>query len=296
MSWVDKLLKAFSSVPTPPPAEEAPPAPRPERPRSWQAELLAEADRSWSAAGGLVEAEAALQDVADAALAPAEAAGLKAPAWVAPATDQPRATFTRLGYEPGARPPSLPALKDLFDRVYGPCLAPVPGRVVHDLALYAALEGWRPGDQDQNGARLQVVFRQLSAIMGDALAFKPAPLGRVDRHRTLGGYYDHAEQAIFLATSLLASHPAAVVNTIVHEQAHRLQHLLIQRLTYAPRKLTPAERSLALYWYEEGTAQPGADYAKYRYNGREYHADQAGKAVVKVLMPVFGWGPEALRY
>ena len=168
--------------------------------------------------------------------------------------------------------------------------------MLHDLALYAALDGWRPGDQAQNGARLQVVFKQLSGIMGDALAFTTAPLGRVGKHRTLGGFYDHGEQAIFLATSLLQAHPAAVANTIVHEQAHRLQHLLIQRLMYAPRKLTPAERSLALYWYEEGTAQPGEDYARYRFNGREYHADQTGKSVVKALMPVFGWGPETLRF
>lgn len=301
-SWVERLLLAFRSTPPAPPvapdpvAEPAPPRPSPAR--SWQAELLAEADLTWTAAGGLAWAEEALQDRLDEALVPAEiATGTPAPpAWVAPVVDQPRAAFTRFGYEPGARPPSLHALQDLYQRVYGPCLAPMAGRVLHDLALYAALEGWRPGDQARNGARLQVVFRQLTAIMGDALAFKTAPLGRVDRHRTLGGFYDHDEQAIFLATSLLASHPAAVVNTIVHEQAHRLQHLLIQRLTYAPRKLTPAERSLALYWYEEGTAQPGADYAKYRYNGREYHADQTGKAVVKGLMPIFGWGPETLRF
>lgn len=303
-SWVEKLLLALRSTPPPPPpADPAPadPAPAPASPapaRSWQAELLAEAELTWTAAGGLVAAEEALQERADAALVPAEALGAAPapPAWVAPAVDQPRAAFTRYGYEPGARPPSLHALQDLYQRVYGPSLEVVAGRVLHDLALYAALEGWRPGDRDQNGARLQVVFRQLSAILGDALAFKTAPLGRVDRHRTLGGFYDHNEQAIFLATSLLASHPAAVVNTIVHEQAHRLQHLLIQRLTYAPRKLSPAERSLALYWYEEGTAQPGADYARYRYNGREYHADQTGKAVVKGLMPIFGWGPETLRF
>lgn len=291
--WIAAFLRAFASPPPPPPPARVE---RPAPVRSWQQELLAEADFTWEAAGGLLAAEEALQDAADARITDEALAALGPLAWVRPATELPREAFTRFGYEPGKRPTSLSALAALYDQVYGPCFVPLASRVVHDLALYGALESWTNKTPDVAGARLHVVFRQLSAHLSEALAFTAAPLGRVDKHRTLGGFYDESEQKIFLATSLLNAHPASVVNTIAHEQAHRLQHLLIQRLRYAPRKLSAAERSLALYWFEEGTAAPGVDYAKYRYNGREYHADAMGKTVVKALMPVFGWGAETLRY
>jgi len=188
------------------------------------------------------------------------------------------------------------ALKALYEAVYQPCLAPLPSRILADTALFGAIDTWQPQKGNDNLLPMHLIFRQLSALLSDAFAFQPAPLGRVDRHRTLGGYYDHQEQAIFLSTSLFQSHAAAVVNTIMHEQMHRLQHLLIQRLLYAPRKLSAAERSLATYWHSEGTAQPGEDFAAYRYNGREYHADQMAKALIGGLLPIFGWTPAVLAY
>ncbi|MEB3196185.1 MAG: hypothetical protein VKP62_03185 [Candidatus Sericytochromatia bacterium] len=288
-NWLQARL-----TPAPPPRPPAP-ASREEGPSAlpdWRAELLAESRFNWEEA--VAPARALAEDGGEAGPAPTlPAAPLP---WVAPQVDQPAARFARLGYAPGARPPSLMALKDLFEAVYGPCLAPLPTRVLHDTALFGGLDGWNPAAGNDNLGRLHVVFRQLSELLGEAFAFKPAPLGRVDHHRQLGGYYDHQAQAIFLATSLLRSHPAAVANTIAHEQFHRLQHLLIQRLMYAPRKLSSAERSLAMYWHAEGTAEPGADFAAYRYNGREYHADQTAKALVRLLMPVFDWPPQVLAY
>jgi hypothetical protein len=185
------------------------------------------------------------------------------------------------------------ALQALWEVAYGPCLAPLSSQVLHDLALFGALEAWRPGDRG-NLARLHVVFRELSRLLGEALAFKPAGLqhvGELDAH--LGVYRD-AECVIHLSARLLAGPAAGLVNTIVHEQAHHMQNLLVQRLLYAPRKLTPAQRSLALFWHAHGTREPGADFLAYRLSGREVHANDTARRVVKDLMPLFGWGPEAL--
>lgn len=289
--WL-RRLQGFRALIFPPPAVPPPPSVSPAPARlSWQAELLAESHMAW-------EAERLEPVSADEASDPTPTPlGVAAPAaWVPPQVQQSAALFARYGYPPGGKPPSLLALKALYEAVYQPCLAPLPGRILADTALFGAIDTWQPQQGNDNLLPVHLIFRQLSALLSDAFAFSPAPLGRVDRHRTLGGYYDHQEQAIFLSTSLFQAHAAAVVNTIVHEQMHRLQHLLIQRLLYAPRKLAPAERSLATYWHDEGTAQPGEDFAAYRYNGREYHADQMAKALIRGLMPIFGWSPAVLAY
>lgn len=277
--WLKAFFFPAPTIPPPPPPSAQPVL------RGWQAELLAESDMAWAA-----ERLEPLENVS-AQEPPSPSLPLN---WVAPHVQQGTAMFGRYGYAPGAKPPSLLALKALYEAVYFPCLAPLPSRVLSDTALFGAIELWRPQAGQDNLLPLHLIFRQLSSLLSDAFAFQTAPLGRVDRHRTLGGYYDHQEQAIFLSSALFQSHAAAVVNTIVHEQMHRLQHLLIQRLLYAPRKLALAERSLATYWHSEGTAQPGEDFAAYRYNGREYHADQTAKEFIRLLIPIFGWPASVL--
>jgi len=259
----------------------------------WRRELLAESSWTWEAAR--VE-QADLAAATRLGQAPPEEAAHPAAGplpWVAPGLALPRAVFTRHGYEPGARPPSLGALRALLEAAYGPSLAPLASRVLHDLALFGALDAWQPSDRG-NLARTHVVFRELSGLLGEALAFKPAPLGLIGDLGPHLGLYRDAERVVCLSSRLLAGSAAGLVNTVVHEQAHHLQHLLVQRLMYAPRKLAPIERSLALYWYDQGTVAPEANFLAYRLSGREIHADDTAKRVVRDLMPLFGWGPEAL--
>jgi hypothetical protein len=256
-------------------------------PPDWRRELLAEAELAWSAGQPASPEEAPSAGRP----APEEAPG-PAP-WVSPVTTLPRAFFTRHGYEPGARPPSITAQQALCEAVYGPCLAPLASRVLHDLPLFGALETWRPGDPG-NLARTHVVFRELSRLLGEALAFKPAALQHVGHLEQHMGVYRDAELVIQLSSGLLTGPAAGLVSTIVHEQTHHLQNLLVQRLVYAPRKLTPAQRSLAMFWYTHGTVDPKANFMAYRLSGREVHANDTARCVVRDLMPLFGWGPEAL--
>jgi hypothetical protein len=212
-----------------------------------------------------------------------------APAFIPPRRDLPRAHFTRHGYEPGKKPPSKAAMQDLIQRVYDDTTPGLIYRMVADTPLFGALETWRPGDLDHNHKLLRILFDRISAQLGDAYGFKPAPLGKLDHSRHFLGYYSYAEQAIFLSAAHLAEHPAHAVNTIAHEQAHRLQDLLVQAVTYH-RKLSPPERSLALWWYDERSYDHRTHPTEYHLSMKEWHARQVGNAVAAGLGRALGWG------
>jgi hypothetical protein len=266
-SWEDDLRRYLKDHPAPPPVEEAP------GPPDWKRELLREANFGWEP---------------NAAPPVSPPSGPTIPAFIPPRRDLPRPFFTRHGYEPGRKPASKAAMQDLLSQVYDPTTPGLIYRMVADTPLFGALETWRPGAEAHNHKLLRILFDRISAHLGDAYGFKPAPLGRLDQHRHFLGYYDYAEQAIFLSAAHLAEHPAHAVNTIAHEQAHRLQDLLVQAVTYH-RKLSPPERSLALWWYDERSYDPRRHPTEYHLSMREWHARKVGDAVAAGLGKVFGW-------
>ncbi|MDB5102047.1 MAG: hypothetical protein JWM80_6468 [Cyanobacteria bacterium RYN_339] len=271
-AWEDDLRRWLADQPAAPaPIEE------PVRPPNWKAELLREANFGWAP-----EAPPA---------APPAVETPVIPAYIPPRRDLPRPYFTRHGYEPGQKPPSKAAMQDLIQQVYG---ATTPGliyRMVADTPLFGALDTWRDGDLHHNHKLLRILFDRISAQLGDAYGFKAAPLGKLDHSKHFLGYYAYAEQAIFLSAAHLTDHPAHAVNTIAHEQAHRLQDLLVQAVTYR-RKLSPPERSLALWWYDERTYDHRTHPAEYHHSLKEWHARQVGNSVAAGLGRVFGWPTE----
>lgn len=290
MTW--DLWRLLRGQPEPPPPAAPPEAPQPGGLPDWRRELLSEASWGWELQRAEPE-EAVRAPTATPGQASADPLAGPAP-WIRPRTDLPRAFFTRHRYEPGTKPPDAQALRALFEAVYHPCLAPLPSQTLHNLALFGAIDTWRPGDEG-NMARAQVIARELAALLGDALAFTPAKLHSFGRLKDDNlGLYSDAERVLRLSTRLLTAHVGGLVNTVVHEQCHHLQNLLMQRLTYAPHKLSPAERSLALYWDGQPMVDPKVHFLFYRLNGRELHAWETAKRVVRDLMPVFGWGEEAM--
>lgn len=283
--WEDALRRWLGGpARAPAPPDPVPSAPLDARP-NWKAELLREAQFGWDA------------DLAEPAADEADEIGpaLAVPALVAPRLDLPRPFFTRHGYEPGKKPPRPEAMRALVEQVYGPCFAPLVPRMVADTPLFGALDSWRPGDERHNLVLMRILFERISTHLGDAYGFTPAPLGKVDHSKHFAGYYDHSAQKIFLGAAHLHEHVAHAVNTIAHEQTHRLQDLLVQAVTYKPRKLTSAQRSLALWWYDERPVDARQNYAAYRRSLREWHAESVGNAVAAGLGRVLGWPPEVLR-
>lgn len=249
---------------------------------NWQAELLKEAELNW------------VTPVAEAA---APEPVIAPPPGVPSAQPRPelrREHFTLYGYEPGQKPPSLLAFKALAAQVFDPRLEALPAAIVNDTPLFGALDSWNPRDAGRNLTLLRIVFERLSYHLGEAYGFTPAPLGRVDHDRKRGGFYDPTVKRIFIAASHLGNTPGRAVNTIAHEQMHHLQYLLIERLLYAPRKLSPAERSLAMFFHDASQQYVSMhkDFMAYSYNGLEYHARQTGNQLAMSLCPVFGWHPE----
>lgn len=294
--WQDAFEKFFGLARPQTPETPARPAPRaeaasPDAPINWKAELLKEAQYNWIVPQADPEPEPApLPAVAMAMPAPAPAGP------TGPNLGLRREHFALYGYGPGQKPPSLQAFKALMQQVYDPSLELLAARVLDDTALFGALDTWRPRQGEQNLALLRIVFDRLSAAMGDAFGFVPAPLGRVDHDRKRGGFYDPKVKRIFIAASHLTNTPGRLVNTVAHEQAHHLQHLLIERLLYAPQKLSPAERSLALFFYDASHQYVSMhkDFMAYSYNGLEYHARHTGNTLAFKLCPVFGWSPESV--
>lgn len=279
--WQDAWELLFG--PTRPPAPAAPV--RPEAPVDmnaridWKKELLKEAELNWAVPAPEPEPP---PQAASAAAAPAGPPALR------------REHFMRYGYEPGQKPPSLHAFKALAGQLYDPCLEALPPAIVADTALFGALDSWNPREAGRNLTLLRIVFDRLSAHVGAAYGFAPAPLGRVDHDRRRGGFYDPQVKRIFIAASHLSNTAGRAVNTIVHEQMHHMQYLLIDRLLYAPRKLSAAEKSLALFFHDASHQYVSMhkDFMSYSYNGLEYHARQTGNALALSLCPVFGWDPE----
>lgn len=276
LQWCQRLL----ALPPAPPTPALPPAEPSARLPAWQRELVAEAERAW----GVASAEATERG---------EVAAAGPSRFVPPMLALPRAFFARRGYEPGKQPPDAQALRELLEAVYGPCLAPLAGHVLQNVALFGAVDAWVPGDGG-NLVRAHVIFRELSALYGDALGFVPARLGfigRIPKADTLGHYHDESRE-ISLSSDLLAGPASRFVNIVVHEQTHHLQNLLVQRLVYAPGRLSPAERSLALSWYNQAPVDPATSFLFYRLSGRELHAWETAERVVRDLRPIFGWGGE----
>jgi hypothetical protein len=267
-AWEDDLRRWLATQPaTPGPAPVEETGKRPD----WKSELLREANF------GQPPEEA-----------PPERPGPVVPAFIPPRRDLPRPYFAKFGYEPGKKPPTKAAMQDLITQVYGQTTPGLIYRMVADTPLFGALETWRPGDAGHNHKLLRILFERISAQLGDAYGFKPAPLGKLDHSRHYLGYYSYAEQAIFLSAAHLTDHPAHAVNTIAHEQAHRLQDLLVQAVTYH-RKLPPAERSLGLWWYDERSWDHRSHPTEYHLSLKEWHARQVGNTVAAGLGRVFGW-------
>jgi hypothetical protein len=202
----------------------------------------------------------------------------------------PRGFFTRHGYEPGERPPTIPALRALFETVYGGCVAPLPMQALQAGHLCQALTTWQAGDRD-NHARAEVIFHELSALLGRAFAFEPAALAGIEFLTDALGFHEAGQ--VTLATRLLGCGAAELVNTIAHEQIHQLQWLQVDALQRSPNQLSHAERSLARYWSWQPTVSPKLSFMAYRLSGREVQANETGLRVQLALSQAFGWGAAA---
>lgn len=281
--WLDNWRQWLAPPPPPAPPPPAPEAPAMNQRVDWRAALLEETSLNWTGALGVPVPEAAPMAPVE---APIEAPA--APEAAGPDTALTRSFFTRLGFEPGRRPPTFMAYRALMQRVYGPCVGQLVPRIVEDTPLFGAIDTWPGAPPSQRLALVQILFTRLSHHTGVVFGFRPAPLtmGRGIKKGLLA-LYTEEENRVVLMDVLLQAHAAMVVTTVVHEQLHRLQAEKVAALRTG--RLTPAERSLALYWEAEGVADFSKDYMDYRYNGREYQAHQLSQALGLQLCKVFGW-------
>ena len=161
-----------------------------------------------------------------------------------------------------------------------------------DPALLLVCRRWRPGEPAHNRRLLEAAFERLSAMMGGIYRFRPASLGHDPAMRGHFGRYDYS--GVVLVSACLLNEPVGeVVDTLIHEQIHRLQHAMTEALAVPGRRaLSPAEVCLARYWErEEPLAQTfytralgPEDVEAYRRLGKEYHAFDTAEDVTAHVM------------
>lgn len=206
----------------------------------------------------------------------------------------------------GSRPVSGPAVPDDFEeyktkllRHFAPLDEALVERLFGEKLLVSAYKGWNPKDPRSNLLIAQRSFDILARAMGDTYRFAPATLafGATYRDNAVGLFlYGKGWEKVVLSKVLLTRPFTSLLEVMVHEQIHRLQHSLICRLNQVLENPLPKEvHSLVLYWlrdepnrvkgYEEARRRPREARAILRRIAIEYHAYERSEYVIRKLFP-----------
>jgi len=187
------------------------------------------------------------------------------------------------------------AYRARLTEVFGPREARLADRLAHDAEaqrLAARLAGDRSA-----GERLHA---RVSAAMGEVFGFAPAPLSwsaGLPADNAIGLFLRGAGWERVVISLRLLDRPALFVDTIVHEQTHRLQHALTCRLNTPQVPLDPLERGLVLYWLRKEpdrkrdyaraarTRDPRMRMALYQAIPIEFHAYGAASRLLRAAFP-----------
>jgi len=144
------------------------------------------------------------------------------------------------------------------------------------------------------------LFAIASEIMGDVFGFTPAPLAWSPGYpadNAIGLFLNGPGwEKVVLSIRLLQCPFRMYLETVLHEQTHRLQHALTCQLNTPLRPLPPLERGLVLYWLrheperKKGYAaaarerDPRRRLALYRSLPVEHHAYSASERIAGSLL------------
>lgn len=172
--------------------------------------------------------------------------------------------------------------------VFGAREEQVAARMVANPQFQALLKTWKRQTGRFPRQQAETVFLLASEAMGDVFGFRPAPLSwspGLPADNAIGLFLRGAGwEKVILSIRLLEAPAKTFVETVLHEQVHRLQHALTSQLNDPTRSLEPMERGLVLYWlrqeperqkgYAAAARQSNPAVAKERYRALavEYHA------------------------
>jgi hypothetical protein len=181
--------------------------------------------------------------------------------------------------------------------VFEPRETAVRDRLAASAELGSLLGGWSGRGSQRTGDR---IFTLVSEAMGEAFGFDPAPLAwsrGLPADNAIGLFLRGAGWEKVVISALLLNRPVReFLDTVVHEQTHRLQHALTCRLNTPRIPLDPQVRGLVLYWLRKEPDRkrdyqvaarmrdPGQRLAFYRKIPIEYHAYGAAERLVNGLI------------
>lgn len=199
-------------------------------------------------------------------------------------------------------PDDFEAYKRALLEAFGPLDEALIERLFKEKLLVSAYRSWSPGDPNGNRLLAERSFEIVSRAMGEIYAFKPSPLafGNLYRDNAIGLFlYGKGWEKVVLSKKLLTRSYRSVLETMVHEQLHRLQHSLICRLNQTmtaplPENLHP----LVLFWlrdepnrqagYQAAARNPREARAILRGIAVEYQAYERSEYVLGKLFPSSG--------
>lgn len=203
------------------------------------------------------------------------------------------------GFVGSRLPRSFEEYRDLLARTYDPMKRDLALKILEQPALRMALSMWdgRQLTNQHNKNLANEIIRFVSLLMGKVYDFNPAGVIIRDLPSGLLGQQDSQANRVYLSPVLLRGRAREFLDTIVHEQIHRLQAELMFRLNLSKKGkvLTPEERALAMYWkmeepkYRSVTANgwelKGDAMKRYRELGQEYHAFETANWVAATVCP-----------
>ncbi|MBM3274041.1 MAG: hypothetical protein FJZ00_02725 [Candidatus Sericytochromatia bacterium] len=195
-------------------------------------------------------------------------------------------------------PQSEAAYRRQLSDVFGSGEAAVTADLGASPELAGLLKSWPARGSRQTGER---IFTLVSEGMGRAFGFTPAHLAwsrGLPADNAIGLFLRGAGWEKVVISALLLNRPVReFLDTVVHEQTHRLQHALTCRLNTPQIPLDPQVRGLVLYWLRKEPDRkrdyqaaarirdPRERLAFYRSIPIEFHAYGAAERLVHTLLP-----------
>lgn len=185
-------------------------------------------------------------------------------------------------------PKSVDEYKALLAKTFDPKKRELAFVILEQPALRMALSMWDARHPQKNRNLAAEIVRFVSTLMGKVYGFVPAGVIFKELPPGLRGQQDSYANRVYLSPNLLMLSSRDFLDTVVHEQIHRLQAEMMGRLVLSKggKPLTLDERALAMYWKAEepkyrsvlsaGWDMKGDTLKRYRELGQEYHAYDSG--------------------
>ncbi|HBN07991.1 MAG TPA: hypothetical protein DD435_04860 [Cyanobacteria bacterium UBA8530] len=212
----------------------------------------------------------------------------------------PHSAFTQgelQGFTGMKIPKSPEEYRELLARTYDPKKRDLALAILEQPSLRMAISLWDARKAVNNRNLASEINRFVSALMGKVYDFNPAVAQFRDLPPGLLGQQDSYNNKIFLSPRLCGGRAREFLETLIHEQIHRLQAELMFRLSLSKKgkAMSLDERALAMYWKSEepkyrsvlasGWDFKGDTLQRYRDLAQEYHAFETGDFVAGKVCP-----------